>query len=132
MSERRQSTRQKSFLRGCIYFNNRRSAFACLVRDISDEGARLIFSDTVTIPDLVDLYIPQKEQTLRAHVEWRQGHGFDVAFAQSGRAPAAPGLVDVAELSGRVHKLEAEIAERRKMLKRLKADVAGDGDPEAA
>ena len=71
MSERRQSTRQKSFLRGCVYFNNRRSATDCLIRDISPTGARLIFSDTVSIPDLVELYIPQKEQSLRARVQWR-------------------------------------------------------------
>lgn len=132
MSERRRSTRQKSFLRGCIYFNNRRSAFDCLIRDISDEGARLIFSDTVSIPDVLDLYIPQKEQTLRAHVEWRQGQEVGVAFAQAGRAPASPLPSDVAELRDRVHKLETEIASLRKMLKRLKAEVAGNADTEAA
>jgi hypothetical protein len=55
MGERRKATRQKSFLRGCIYFNNRRSAIDCLIRDISASGARLIFSDTVTVPDIVDL-----------------------------------------------------------------------------
>ena len=132
MSERRQSIRQKSFLRGCIYFNNRRSALDCLIRDISNEGAKLIFSDIVNIPDVVDLYIPQKEQTLRTHVEWRQGKEVGVAFAAASRAPASPLLSDVAELSDRVYKLETEIAALRKMLKRLKASVAGDGDTEAA
>jgi hypothetical protein len=68
MSERRISPRKKSFLRGCIYFNNRRSAADCLIRDISETGARLIFSSTIAMPDMVDLHIPQKEQTLRAHV----------------------------------------------------------------
>ncbi|MFL6934868.1 MAG: hypothetical protein ACJ8EJ_09505, partial [Xanthobacteraceae bacterium] len=38
--QRRKSSRQKSFLHGCIYFNNRRSAVDCLIRDISREGAR--------------------------------------------------------------------------------------------
>jgi PilZ domain len=71
MAERRQSSRQKSFLRGCIYFNNRRSAVDCLVRDVSVAGARLIFSAAVNVPDVVDLYIAQKEQTLRAKVQWR-------------------------------------------------------------
>jgi hypothetical protein len=132
MGERRKSTRQKSFLRGCIYFNNRRSALDCLVRDISDEGARLIFSDTVAIPDVVDLYIPQKEQTLRAHVEWRQGEEAGVAFVQEGHASASPLLSDVVELNDRVRKLETEVVSLRRMLKRLKAEVAGDGDTEAA
>ena len=44
-TERRRIPRQKSFLRGMIYFNNRRSVADCLIRDISPYGARLIFSD---------------------------------------------------------------------------------------
>ena len=41
MAERRNSTRQKAFLRGCVYFNKRRGAVDCLIRDISDIGARI-------------------------------------------------------------------------------------------
>jgi len=132
MSERRNTKRQKSFLRGCIYFNNRRSALDCLIRDISDTGCRVIFSAAVQIPDAVDLYIPQKEQTLRAIVQWRQGEEAGIAFDEGARAPAAPVMTDVAELSGRVQKLEAEIAALRKMLKRLKTDMSGGADNEAA
>lgn len=130
MSERRLAQRQKSFLRGCIYYNNRRSATDCLVRDISPTGARLIFSDTVTVPDMVDLYIPQKDQMLRAQVQWRHGDevgvGFPVATkAKSGSAAPDEGLAE------RVEKLEAEMAKLKKMLKRLKADVTGDADEAA-
>src|SRR5438105_14060505 len=90
--ERRRITRQKSFLRGMIYFNNRRSVADCLIRDISPYGARLIFSDVVTTPDVLDLYIPQKEQTLRSQVIWRVGHEVGVAFPQAIHAePAAAG-----------------------------------------
>jgi hypothetical protein len=128
MSERRIAQRQKSFLRGCIYYNNRRSATDCLIRDISPTGARLIFSDTVTVPDMVDLYIPQKDQMLRAQVQWRHGDEVGVGFPSakvSGpkSAPAADG-----DLAERVEKLEAEVAKLKKMLKRLKADVSGDAD----
>jgi hypothetical protein len=131
MSERRRSTRQKSFLRGCIYFNNKRSAIDCLVRDISATGARLIFSDAVSIPDAVDLYIPQKEETLRAHVQWRQADEVGVAFAKGVQAPGSPRPLDVGELAERVSRLETELAAMRKMLKRLKAEVAGDADEAA-
>ena len=85
MGERRRASRQKSFLRGCIYFNKRRSVADCLIRDISDEGAKIIFSDTINIPDVIELYIPQKEQTLRAQVQWRHGNELGVTF---GEAPA--------------------------------------------
>src|SRR5208283_3109125 len=80
MAERRRATRQKSFLRGCVYFNKRRGAVDCLIREISDEGARIIFSDTVNVPDVVELYIPQKEQTVRARVQWRHGDVIGLAF----------------------------------------------------
>src|SRR5215212_3708774 len=101
--ERRKATRQKSFLRGMITFNNRRNVVDCLIRDISPHGARLIFSDAVTTPDALDLYIPQKEQTLRIHVIWRHGAEVGVAFAQAQTEPAA----GAGELSERVARLEA-------------------------
>lgn len=120
MSERRRANRQKSFLRGCIYFNNRRSATDCLVRDISTTGARLIFSETVSVPDVFELYVSQRERTLRAHVQWRRGHEVGVAF---GKEQRSDGSTD-RELAERVEKLESEIASLRKMIKRLKADLA--------
>ena len=87
MAERRNATRNRSFLRGCLYFNKRRSAVDCLIRDISDVGARVVFSDTVAVPDAVELYIPQKEQTLRAHVQWRHGEELGLAFIDAGAQP---------------------------------------------
>ena len=129
MTERRRATRQKSFLRGCIYFNNRRSAVDCLIRDISDDGARLLFSDTISIPDVIELYIPQKEQTLRAIVQRRHGAEVGITFANNAGAPEKPVPADAAGLTERVQKLETEIASLRRMLKRLKSDIA---DPDAA
>jgi hypothetical protein len=131
VSERRTSARQRSFLRGQIYFNNRRSTLDCLIRDISSTGARLIFSDAVTVPDIVDIFIPQKDQTLRAHVQWRHGDEVGVAFGNTARASGSHQGADVAELAERVRKLEAEIAAMRKLLKRLKAEIEGGADEAA-
>jgi hypothetical protein len=124
-TERRRTARQKSFLRGMVYFNNRRSVADCLIRDISPYGARLIFSDTITTPDIIDLYIPQKEQTLRSHVIWRIGHDVGVAFPQAVQAEPAANSGDLAE---RVVKLEGEIAAIKRVLKKLKADAGQDPD----
>ena len=121
MSERRRHTRHKSFLRGYIYYNNRRSAVDCLVRDVSEAGARLIFSSAVTVPDYVDLYIPQREQMLRAHVQWRKGEEMGVTLVDVELRDG--GLASEQDLVKRVEKLEAEIAALRKLLKRLKAEV---------
>jgi hypothetical protein len=133
MGERRQASRQKSFLRGCIYFNNRRTAIDCLIRDISEHGARLTFSDSIAIPDSFELHIPQKNQTLRVIARRRHGMDVGVTFADAARAPATPAppassatpaAPDMAALSGRVQKLEAEVAEMRRLLRRLKSEMA--------
>jgi hypothetical protein len=68
MGERRNSRRSKSFLRGFVYVSRERGALACLVRDLSEKGARIIFSDNVTLPDVLELHIPQRKLTLRARV----------------------------------------------------------------
>lgn len=129
MAERRGSQRQKSFLRGCVYFNKRRNAVDCLIRDISDVGARIIFSDTVSIPDVIDLYIPQKEQTVRAHVQWRHGDEVGITFPDAVRA--ADGTSD-GELALRVAQLESQVSALRRELKRLRQDIAGGDDRSAA
>src|SRR3979409_476652 len=61
MVERRHAPRQKSFLHGFVYWGGNPSAVDCLVRDISDSGARLKFSSGQTpAGDIVDLHIPLK------------------------------------------------------------------------
>jgi hypothetical protein len=87
MGERRGPARQRSFLRGCIYFNNRRSAIDCLIRDVSPAGARLIFSEAVSVPDVFDLYIARKEETLRAHVQRRHGDEAALPSPKASRQP---------------------------------------------
>jgi hypothetical protein len=129
MAERRQAIRQKSFLRGCVYFNKRRSALDCLIRDYSDHGARIIFSETVNVPDMVDLYIPQKEQTVRARVQWRSGDEVGLAFPDALRA--ADGSSD-GELALRVARLESEVAGLKRLVKKLRAEIASGDDADAA
>jgi len=122
--ERRRAARQKSFLRGMIYFNNRRNAVDCLIRDISPYGARLIFSDAVTTPDVLELYIPQKEQTLRVHTIWRHGQEVGVAFAQAAHMDP----VAEPDLAERVARLEMEIAGLKRILKKMKTDAGPEFD----
>lgn len=130
MAERRRSTRQKSLLRGCIYFNKRRGAVDCLIREISDEGARIIFSAAVNVPDAFELYIPQKEKTVRARVQWRHGDemglGFPDAALPAGEPPA------FGELVQRVAKLESTVAALGRKFQRLKSQLPNAEDEEAA
>ena len=124
MSERRAARRMKSFLRGFVYFDKKRGATSCLVRDMNEEGARIIFSEAITLPDIISLHIPQKDQTLRARVSWRRGDEIGLAFTA-----AAADMPDRDELMGRVAQLEGEILKLRRMLKRLKRGPTGDNQP---
>ena len=129
MGERRNSRRLKSFLRGFVYFDKRRGAMSCLVRDLSGDGARIIFSEAVTIPDMINLHIPQKNQTMRARVTWRRGDEIGLGF--SAADPVADPLPDSGELMKRVAQLEGKIAALRRVLNRMKGERP-DLDDEAA
>ncbi len=129
MAERRTSRRTKSFLRGIVYISRKRGALTCLVRDLSEKGARIIFSDTVMLPAVIYLYIPQREQTLRAKVKWRRNDEIGLAFIADERADAEPTEGEVAE---RVALLEAEITSLRTLLKRLKSEKAESRDERVA
>jgi hypothetical protein len=126
MAERRKSLRQKSFLRGCVYFNKGRGSMDCLVRDFSNQGARIIMSDAVNIPAVIELEIPQKNQTLRSRVIWRHGVEIGLAFADADLVPSAPSASN--DLTERVAQIENEMALMQRMLKRLVNQVGGDSD----
>ena len=124
MSEHRREARQRVFLKGRITFNNGASSLDCLVRDLSVTGARLAMSETTTLPEAFDLYIPQKDKTYRAVLRWRRQDGVGVAFpeettrAAESSAPADPPAADpsVTMLLRRIGELEAENATLRRLL----------------
>jgi PilZ domain-containing protein len=110
MTERRTGSRQKSFLQGRIFYNNRRTSVDCLIRDFSEHGARLKFSGTIVTPDVVELYIPNKEESYRAKVQWRNAKEIGVAFSfEEGSPPLAPGT-SAPDWSARIQKLEHDVA----------------------
>ena len=117
MNERRTASRKRSFLKGTVYFNNRLASIDCVVRDFSDAGARLEFASVVTLPDGFELYIPTRDQTLDAHVRWRNDTEIGVTFAAAERESGAAG-----DLEQRVKTLEHDLAK----LQRLVADFRHD------
>ena len=130
MGERRGTRRQKSFLRGFVYFDKMRGVMSCLVRDLCDDGARIILSQTMIIPDVVKLHIPQREQTWHARVRWRRSDEIGLAFANA-NSVAAPASQE-SDLAKRVAQLEAKIAALQRIVKKLKRENPSDGEVEAA
>src|SRR5450631_1720882 len=115
------ATRQRTFLKGTLYFDNRRASIECVVRDISNSGARLTFDHPANVPDNVELFIPNKQQTLRARVQRRAPNEIGIAFEVA--RSLEPRRASDAELQERVETLEAEIAALKRLVAKLKAKV---------
>jgi len=122
MAERRQASRQKSFLRGLVYLGNSPSAVSCLVRDMSDSGARLTFSAPIAATEMLELHIPVKGQTLRGKVKWREADEIGISFISDAGVETPPAGDD--ELAVRVARLEGEIVALKQMIKRLQKATA--------
>jgi len=123
MSERRRSSRQKAFLKGRIFFNNRCSSIDCLIRDISEQGAKLIFSSTVATPDIVELHVPSRDEWYRARIEWRTGEEVGVSFegAEVASPTLAPAAAAPADWLSRIHRLEREVAALQRKVSELQS-----------
>jgi len=121
MNERRVMVRHKTFIKGRIYFNNRLSSMDCIVRDTTENGARLEFSENVTLPSVFELYLPNKDEYFQAHVAWRKGNNIGIAW----RAEYSPnsrnedGRTEF-PLADRVSKLEHDVALLQKRLDTLR------------
>jgi hypothetical protein len=64
--EKRGALRHKCFLRAFVYFEGHGTAVDCIVRDISDSGARLQFGKPLALTELLDLHIPIKGKSFHA------------------------------------------------------------------
>jgi hypothetical protein len=119
--DRRLSVRQKSFLQGRVYFNNRRSSFTCLVRDISETGAKLQFPSAITTPEVMELHIPSRNESRRVRVEWHNGKEIGVSFNYEENAPPlVPGAVPM-DWPARVEKLEHEVAALQRKISEMQS-----------
>lgn len=104
MEERRKTSRARTFLGARLAYNKQFATLDCLVRNLSEDGAKLHVSDGVTVPDEVDLTIAQRQTPIRAHVIWRKGEEAGVAFVPARSDPEVIPL----ELVRRLRDCEAE------------------------
>jgi PilZ domain-containing protein len=78
--ERRRSLRQPRLNGAMIVFNGDLSTIACVVRDLSPQGARLIVASPIGIPERVDLRIDQTGVCHPSKVAWKSAHRIGVKF----------------------------------------------------
>lgn len=78
IENRRLSERKRCFRHSRVVFNNGASSVECVVRDVSEKGARLLFTDTLGVPSEFDLSTDEMER--RCLVKWRSNFALGVEF----------------------------------------------------
>ena len=86
MTEKRKATRQKSFLRGIVYFDQNTTSIECLVRDISDAGARLKLPNSQSRSGAVDIAIPINGKHYKGTIQWQRDDEIGIAFTTADTA----------------------------------------------
>jgi hypothetical protein len=103
MQDRRKSHRDRTYLGGLIAFDYRGSALECLVRNLSEDGAKVVFSEAAAVPAEFDLMIHRKGESRRAHLVWRDQTQAGIQFLHT-----EDGGNVAAETAQRIKKLEGE------------------------
>ena len=65
---------------GKIVFADAMRVIDCTIRDMSEEGARLLIANTIGIPDTFQLYEKTSGMLYPASVVWRQSNAVGVKF----------------------------------------------------
>jgi hypothetical protein len=72
--------RRRQLKSGLICFNSRHSTLPCVVRDISDIGAKLTVTGSVGVPDTFELHVELDGTWVDCGVVWRRGEVVGVKF----------------------------------------------------
>jgi hypothetical protein len=80
MDERRSSVRIDTSLVGRIVPDKRRAPIECVVRDLSDDGARIDVREEALLPYEFELEVPEMSLSVRSRVAWANGKGYGLMF----------------------------------------------------
>jgi hypothetical protein len=91
MTERRAATRQRTYLRGVLSYQNGAASADAVVRNLSARGA-LIELPHPDAPETFELLIPMRNLHGKAQVAWRRGarRGLHFAAAPKAESQVAP------------------------------------------
>ena len=119
----RRSERMRVFMAARILFNQGMMKVDCTIRNISDGGARLEVSDSVTLPEHFDLHIPQKNITRKVRLAWRNGDFCGVSYIDA-PLPESESQMEMSEeteehLRARIRELERTITKLNARIQEL-------------
>jgi hypothetical protein len=121
IQNKRKSDRQRLFLRGFIRIPQSNLTIDCIVRDLSETGAKLRFRCSPQITEFFELHIPAKGQVAQSRLVWIDDCEVGTSFESSVASDSSSS--GNRELSLRMARLEDEIAALKSILKELQTLV---------
>jgi PilZ domain len=119
MLDRRQNAREKVIYGGVAEVGERGATKDCVVRNISDTGARIEFDNVVKLPkEQMSLTIARKGRSFLAKIIWWRDNFVGVAFSSE-----QPYDLPVSDLEERLRKSEKK---KRQLQRRIK-ELLGEG-----
>jgi len=119
MPDRRQSPRDKVIYGGVARIDERGGSRDCVVRNISENGAGVEFSNVIKLPkEKMSLTIARKGRSFLAKVIWWRDNFVGVAFASE-----RPFDLPVSDLEERLRKSE----KKKRQLQRRINELLGEG-----
>ena len=112
-SERRSEKRQRTYLGAQVVFNRRQSIYDCLIRNMSDSGARLVFAQAAMIPTAFELVVNKGGESRWTEIKWRTHLTAGVSFATMSASPfvSLQATRRIRQLEGEKAALKARVAE---------------------
>jgi hypothetical protein len=80
MDEKRKVPRRRVLKEGKIVYADGLRVLDCTIRDISEDGARLLIANTVGLPDKFQLFEKTSGLLYPASIAWRQPNSIGVHF----------------------------------------------------
>jgi hypothetical protein len=115
MLDRRQSPRDKVIYGGVAEIGERGATRECIVRNISEKGARIEFSNVIKLPrQQISLTIARKGRSFLAKIIWWRDNFVGVAFgSETSTEPA------VSDLEERLRKSEQKKKQLQRRIREL-------------
>jgi hypothetical protein len=78
--DHRRAHRQRTLKQGKVVLSDH-AAIDCTIRDLTPEGARLVFGGETALPQEFRLFMPGTGSIVRAKLLWQRGLSAGIAFA---------------------------------------------------
>jgi PilZ domain-containing protein len=117
MLDRRETARDKVIFGGVAEVGERGATRECVVRNISEKGAQVEFSNVINLPrEQMSLTIARKGRSFLARIIWWRDNLIGVAFSSETELP-------VSDLAERLRKSE----KKKRQLQRRINELLGEG-----